>query len=245
MDMEKGKRFLGPLFVLAMSFSAVLSSGCMPERVRTHGLVAWNYKSVVPTGVRSQPVAPVSLRIRALEKAESAEGRSSFLVALPIACLFAPPTTYTNLLPGDLAGSVQLHQDEVEKILAREIGKTGLVNRVTYEGPPQDFDIGGSVELSLDEHLDCWGQGTVLGWPLAVIVPCGRWHFRCKLHLDIVTPDGSKKIFSKDYFAERKHWGWIYSRPRIWNTYGRQLFPRIVGQFVTDLKAIPPSAWRK
>jgi len=235
----------------SMAALAALSSGCMSSAVRTDGFVGWNYRSAVAqTDAQSQTRIPVSIQIESLDHGPASVDMGmpgGILRVVPILSLISSPFVYVNSVPdGKSLGltEIRLKTNELEGILAGEITKADLFEKATVGGTDGDFLIKGDVALRFEMQRHFSGLGILyIALLPALLLPADAETFKCEAHFEIVSTRSNTTVLSKDYVAKSRWQCWIYNQPRIWESYGDEVFPKIVDSLLADMKALPRSAW--
>lgn len=238
--------FWGTL-LLVVTF-ALMCIGCGTIRtlnkVEKYGIVAWNYQSVVKD-VDNTLKAPVSIRINDFNSIDPSHNMSwgTFpAVIIPIVGLVVPAKEkYVNKVR-----KVDLKQGELEQILVNEIRKSNIFVKITFQGEPTDYDINGDVNCIADIKTHTCGFGIIffLSIPLFLTLPLATEELKCEAHFEVISSIDEKKIFSNSYSANTKFLAWVYSK-RDLEAFGAELFPKIVENFIADLKELPEHVWNQ
>ena len=235
--------------------------GCAsyPVAMQEKGMVAWNYKSP-PVNEESKSVTiQKSLSIKDLEKKEprfkiNPNAGLSLFPILSIPNFFLTTQEFTNYNFYDQIGpfperNTGLKKGEIEGILVNELQRNRIFKDVVYGDVKKDYALQGSVNFYLNIYRHISGLGTFFWGGLiipALTLPFETDELICEAHFEIVTQDSKKTVFSKDYTSTISYnMGLFYNDSKYYEAFGDEAFPKIVQQFISDVKAIPASAWEK
>lgn len=247
--MKQPKTNIGRLVLVATL--VVLCSGCMSNAVRTNGIVAWNYRSIISTApAHDHDQIPLSVHIGDFEQSPPSTDLGmpgGMLRLVPILSLASSPFEYVNGIPDEWGSRVDLRSGELEKILVEEISKSGLFKEVRSGGTGGDYKITGRVNLYFKMQRHFGGLGILyFGVLPMLLLPCDAEHFKCEAHFDVASAKSKIVVLSRDYVAESRWQLWpFYNQTRMWQCYGGEVFPKIVESFIADMRALPRSSWDK
>ena len=242
------------VFLFLFAVWIVFCAGCStPSEIRTEGIVAWNYRSILQDVESCQPAVSGSIRISDFKSDAPSHTPITGIGVVklfPVLSLIPAPTwRYTNSVPATDFQSIAIYlrSNEIERLVQRELQASHIVETVTLTDQPADYELRGQVnfELGINAHYSGLGMiGQILLFPTILILPGGTDTFRCQAHFELLSLNADRVIHSKDYAAQRKRTVWIYNSFHELNgAFGRNVFPRIVEQLIDDLRALPPSAW--
>jgi len=225
--------------------------GCAPMKVKPGYILQPYYKSTI---TKDQITAKGlgSIRINTIEFDEpygQVHAIKFIMDVLPILSL-TPLTDLTlkNIAyipdasrPGDLTYT-GLQKGDLENTLASEIKKTGMFDKVEYQGLPKDYDIKGRVNFTQEAYAHFSGFGLICystGLLPLLALPMETTFYTCDAHFDVISTKDNKVIFSKDYRSKDSKWhALLYGKSikETANVFGEDIFPVIVKEFVDDLQ---------
>ena len=233
-------------------------AGCaLPDSIETEGIVAWNYESISQRSHHAEPRIRVSIRVKELESDPASLTTLGLTPAsipklLPLLSLFPGPpflSMRNSVHGGFFRSTIGLQEDEIKELIYRELKESRLVDMVTLEDEPVDYELRGNVNFtfSSDAHYSGLGfLGALVFLPVILVVPIGTLIFECEAHFELLTADSGQVAHSKDYLAEKRVLVWSYNSWRVaWRTFGRDVFPQITAELIRDLRALPHSAWSR
>jgi hypothetical protein len=261
--------------VFAIAFTAFISlSGCAvlhPEK----GIVAWNYHFLsgsVPIDSRlRRPDIPVTLRIEEMmsdsPRYEHKFGYVLLSLTLPVLGLFLPPAVTSvnswtfkryDLRPdlpaggfyialGETFKKIDLKPDEFECLLAEELRRSGLFGNITCgSDAPSDYVLRGTFNLRYQQYAHASGFGIFyLGLLPLFVLPGATEQTTCTARFEVIQMTSGRLVLAKNYKVELKYLVWFYNSMRFAHIYGEVLVPKLVAQFIDDLRSLPPDAWVK
>lgn len=251
---------------LIVSLVSVLTTGCAvnyPQTMAEMGAVKWSYESRIKPIADAAGRLPVTVSVQDIRSdapvaSSSAIGLFSLLPVLSFATLAAPSPHWVNVNDADFAQGGDawskggIRRWEIADILARELQHSGIAKKayLARDNADGDYLVQGSANFVHNRYPHYSGFGGIaysMGILPVFTLPMWSEELMCDAHFEVVSRKTRTTVFSKDYHAQTNFFvGLLYSGDdRIWSAYGKEVFPQVVEQFVSDLKALPASAWSK
>ena len=209
------------------------------ERIEKEGYVAGTYISRV-SSLPSENETGLSIRVSDFESSEPMLewnwGPPVLASIVPIAGFFVSPSEKTiNAYYGEGDAEWVLKEGEIEKIFVDELRKSGVAGDVEYQGPPKEFELRGSLNLYQHTTFHAFGLGALAYLTVVPIflLPLRSSFDLCEADLKLVSRNGDV-AFERGYDFEVKRFLWLRTEPvRI---VGRDVVPKLIKQFIDDLK---------
>jgi hypothetical protein len=220
----------------------------MPPAMHSEGIAAWNYVEP-PLASRAQPLPAVHLADFA-----SLPGEESFHPALTVPGMILPLVGWImpaqihsrnalllSIPSGRLLGEYELaplRRYEFERVLARELVRSGLFEAVVTDPARATLELRGRVDFQREHRVHFMGLG-LLWWPLFYWVPSSTQLDRCEGRYELVRRADGALLHAADFRVEEREL--VLDRlgnETLLTSLGARILPQVIQDIVRELAAL-------